>query len=176
VTAFDVLPWWTWLVGTLGLLGALACLLLVPAIGAAVAAVIGQRVAEMIGELLRTRIGAVAIAAALAFAGGAVWAGHQAAQACAARIEELKAAAEAARKTRDAEIAAAIEQKYAPVIETLRERETDLQQQAADYEKRILELAAAGDHCPVGTDALRLRQQRKEGAAGAAAGRSRRAR
>lgn len=90
--------------------------------------------------------------------GTAIYVNHVSRADVMAQWNEAKAAAEEARKNRDATIAREIEAKYAPQIADQQKQVGELDAQVRDYEKQILaQLAGGGGRCELGDDALRLR-------------------
>lgn len=146
---YDVLSIWAWLVGGLGLVGALA-LIAVTVMGAPwLAAVVGERVAKLIGELLNTTIGLVLVVGACAWFGSYLVTAHQAKAECRDVVAKMKQHAEELRKQRDDEIAAQVKQQYEPEIAKLKEREAARNKEASNGQ---------GNGCRLGANALRLRK------------------
>lgn len=159
---FDVLPWWSWLVGGVGLLGAIAVivvlLMAVPSLGAWIVARLGKRLAQLLVAIVKTPIGAAAIAGLVFYTLASVHTAHLAAEVCSEKIEAMKKAAKLAAETRDAAIAQSIDNQYGPIVAGL-ERESDaLRSQIHDYEKQV----AGAVRCPLGADALRLRRRSRQ--------------
>ena len=156
---FDILPWWSWAVGTLGVAGVVALAIFAPAL----AGVLLKGLLHISEEILKTRLGlaaAVGLAAALGgYFTGAIYVEHK----CEARIEQMKADAEEARLARDTGIRDELERTYGPVVADLKTRADKLQQQVADHERRT----AKDARCQLGPGPLRLRQ-RKPGPGGPA--------
>lgn len=156
MSIFDILPWWSWLFGTLGVAGVLALVILAPA----AAAVAEQTMAAAIGRMLQTRIGVAVLVGALALFAGQVIGGLYVEGRCKALIESQRQAAAAAATQRDADIAAATEKKYELVIEKLQRTANARNEEAANYERTMLAAIAGGaGQCPLGADALSLRRR-----------------
>lgn len=164
---FDILPWWTWLFGSLGLGGAIALAVLAPAAAAAAE----QTMAAVLGRLLQTRIGVGVIVAAIALFLGWVGGALHVENICDGRLEQQRLAAEAAGQQRDADIKSQVASKYTPLLKHLSDNAATMQQEVADYEFKMPAPVAVGGRCELGAAALRLRQEHP---AGAAAGRPRR--
>lgn len=146
-----------WIVPLVGAGGLIALMIFAPA-AAAVVITVGK---DLLGAILSTRAGC-AILAALTFGGAGELHGRMGERAaCDGRIAVLQKAAEDAAQKRDAEIAAAIEQKYAAQMSALDGESKSLKAQVDDYERKILAAAGAGQ-CVLGVDALRLRQPHKK--------------
>ncbi|MGD9769472.1 MAG: hypothetical protein AB7U62_17695 [Pseudolabrys sp.] len=163
LNAFGFLGLWTMLVGAVGLLGAVALIAIAIGGAPALAAMLGQRIARLIGEFLATTIGLVLVVGACCWFASAFVTGHHAATECEARIEQLKHDATAAAAKRDAEIRVLIEGRYQPEIERLQQEAADHANEVAEYERQIAALNIAG--CKLRPDALRLRKpaQRRPG-------------
>jgi hypothetical protein len=167
MSIFDILPWWTWLFGSLGVGGAIALAVLAPAAAAAAE----QTLAAVVGRLLQTRIGVGLIVGAIALFLGWVGGALHVENICDGRLESQRLMAEAAGKKRDADIAGQIAWKYSPVLKQLEASAETMKQEAARYVPEKPVPLAAGGGCQLGAAALRLRNER---AAGAAAGQPRR--
>jgi hypothetical protein len=161
MSIFDILPWWTWLIGTLGLVGTVfaivGVLLLFPTLAAPIIAKIGARLAGLFVSIVKTPIGAALVAGLMAYTLATIHTAHVAAVACEASIEKMKADAAAAAVTRDGEIRDAIEKQYRPAMDALDQRAAELKQQVDDYER--LSGKRVGK-CALSPGALRLRAPR----------------
>lgn len=155
MSLFDVVSWWSWLVGGIGLAGAIALGALAIFGTPGLIAVVGERLAKLIGELLNTTIGLVLVVAACAWFGSYLVTAHQAKAECQEIVARMKLRAEQVRKARDDEIAAAIEAKYGPEIVALKAREAALQQQVTDNAAK----PTAAPGCKLDDRALRLRRK-----------------
>lgn len=151
-----MLLWAIGIISTLGLVGTVAAVILVPG----VAVPLLQRVTVAILKCKPCML--VLAAIALLFA-GALYGVHVERQAGDARIERLKKAAAAAADDRDSDIRADLERHYKPKLSTLEERTKTLQGEVEKYEKSLQAekpAPAPGGRCELGAGPLRLRQPR----------------
>jgi len=154
--------WPLWILGivsSLGLVGAVAAVILVPGVAIPVLQAVVRAVLKCKPCL------AVLAAIALLFA-GALYGVHVEKARCETRIERLKQAATAAAAQRDADIRADLERHYRPQISALEQRANTLKGEVDRYEKSLEEAAAkqpsaAGGRCVLGTEPLRLRRPQK---------------
>lgn len=158
-----LLEWWPWLVGAVGIGGALALIAALFLLGPVVVLEFMRGVAKALfaffAWVISYRIGCAILAALIAAGAADLYRRHVDAGACDARIEQLKADAEEARKTRDAQIKADIEKQYQPRIAELQQQYDDYKKWADDYAKTHPDQKGVVA-CPLGTDALRLRQRK----------------
>ena len=109
--------------------------------------------------LPETRALAIRAAVVILVGYGALLFGNHAGRAdVTAQWEAANAKAADAAKERDAAAAAALEQKYAPVIEGLKAQADARDKQVSDYESTIVGLAGT---CPLGDAPLQLRLRSK---------------
>lgn len=156
MSVFDILPWWSWLFGTLGLVGVIALIVLAPA----AATLAEQGIAAALGRMLQTRVGVAIIVGAIALFVGHVAGGLYVESKCAGKLEDQRLAAEAAGKKRDADVASATERKYAPVIKQLGTSADARNLEADSYERKMLGAIAGGaGSCQLGDEPLRLRRR-----------------
>lgn len=155
MSLFDFFPWWSWLIGAVGLGGLLALWLLAPA----AAAILAELVGKLLRAILATRIGCAILAAAIA--GTAADLHRRAAEqaVCEERIDDLREKAKAAAQKRDADIAAATERQFRPIIDDLQKQADDLQRQASEYETQLQGQKPAAQ-CQLGDGPLRLRKRK----------------
>jgi hypothetical protein len=125
-----MLIWIVGIVSSLGLVGAIVAVILVPGIAIPVL----QRIVSAV--LTCKPCLAVLAGVALLFA-GSLYGVHVERARGEARIERMRQAAIAAAGERDAEVKADLEKTYAPQLATLRQQTSELQQKVKDYEKPI---------------------------------------
>lgn len=151
---FDILPWWTWAIGTFGITGLIAFVLLAPAAANALFSFILNR----LGAALGTPVGAGLIVGSLALGLGYLWGGFSAESKCNAAIEQMKEAAREAADARDSAIGRIIEQKFKPVADALEAQSGDFKKQVDAYEQQINGQGSV--RCPLGPEPLRLRRRK----------------
>lgn len=163
----DILPWWTWLFGSVGLAGAIALMVLAPAAAAAAE----QTLAAVVGRMLQTRIGVAMIVGAIALFVGHLHGALYVENKCEGRLESQRQASAAAGVKRDTSIENATVQKYTPVVAGLEQQADQFQQWVGTYERnKLAELAqapGAAAQCQLGDRALQLRRGRKAAVAAA---------
>lgn len=146
---FDLLPWWGWLVSSIGIVGVIALALFLPE----AFALLVKGAGALLRQLLATRIGCAVLAAIAAGVLAGMYQRATDAEACRIEIQELKDQAAAAATARDAEITAAIEKKYAPLLEQIESRAGELQEKVTAYERNTKPDA----RCLLGAEPLQLR-------------------
>lgn len=151
-----MLLWAIGIFSTLGVVGAIAAVILVPGVAIPVL----QRITSAI---LRCKPCMAVLAAIAIWFAGALYGVHVERQRGEAKIERLKKDALEAAEERDAGVLKDLERRYRPQLSALEQRANTLQGEVDKYAKSLENekpAAAPGGKCELGTGPLRLRQSR----------------
>lgn len=153
---FDLLPWWTWLVSGLGLLGAAALVWFAPVLALELA----KASWVLLHRALQTRIGCAALALLVGLIVGNLYGAKIESDACEARFEAAKRQGELDRVVRDTTIKAEIERQYTPVILDLQKQSDAMKKLVDEYEEKLRSAAVPAPQCGLGLEHLRLRNRK----------------
>lgn len=148
---FDLLPWWTWLVGSIGIVGIIILMVAAPAM----AALIWDRLSKALYAAIRTPLGAALVFGAVGLGIGWVLSGNYAKRQCNDAIAALRVKSLNAAISRDAEIKADVENKFAAIVAELEKEAADRDRKVKNYEQK---LSASTAKCELGDEPLRLRK------------------
>lgn len=165
-----MLIWIVGIVSSLGLVGTIAAVIVVPGVAIPI-------LQKIIGAVLKCKPCLVVLAVIALLFIGALYGVHVERQRCDARIEnkleQARREAAAAAVDRDAGIRADLEKSYGPAQDALRALNKSLQDKVNEYAKRkpaAGKLGASMASCKLGDAAGLLRPSKSHGSAGAAKG------
>jgi hypothetical protein len=147
-----MLIWIVGIVSSLGLVGAIAAVIVVP--GVAI-----PMLQAILRAILKCKLCMMVLAAIALLFTGALYGIHVESSKCEARMMRMRQAAETARRDRDAEVKSDLEQTFKPQILTLAQERDALAQKVKQYAKRkpVAGAAASKPACKLG-DAAGLLQ------------------